>query len=31
MMSATGTARGKLRNTGRMIVKVGTVSSRFDG
>lgn len=31
MMSSIGTARGNLRNVGRMIVRAGMVSSRFDG
>ena len=31
MMSANGTARGKLRNEGRMTVRTGMVSIRFDG
>lgn len=30
-MRVTGTVKGNLRNIGRITVKAGMVSSRFDG
>lgn len=30
-MSSRGTAKGKLRNEGRIIAKTGMVSSKFEG